>query len=99
MKDYFKKTGSIFVTHYQGLTVKQIDEFSTSCKNPGSVSEMLFTVNRPSDVFSSHRQLRTPGSFSDLSALKSPSIVNSIKSPSPNLSSKLLKLPSASISP
>ena len=26
MKDFFKKTSSVFVTHYQGLTVKQIDE-------------------------------------------------------------------------
>ena len=25
MKDFFKKNSSVFVTHYQGLTVKQID--------------------------------------------------------------------------
>ena len=26
MKGFFKKTSSVFVTHYQGLTVKQIDK-------------------------------------------------------------------------
>ena len=26
MKDFFSKTSSIFITHYQGLSVKQIDE-------------------------------------------------------------------------
>ena len=25
MKNFFNKTSSVFVTHYQGLTVKQID--------------------------------------------------------------------------
>ena len=29
MKGFFTKTNSIFVTHYQGLTVKQIDELKT----------------------------------------------------------------------
>ena len=26
MKDFFSKSNSILVTHYQGLTVKQIDQ-------------------------------------------------------------------------
>ena len=26
MKSFFTKTNSIFITHYQGLNVKQIDE-------------------------------------------------------------------------
>ena len=32
MKDFFNKKSSIFVTHYQGLTVKHIDELRTEIK-------------------------------------------------------------------
>ena len=42
MKDYFKKTGSIFVTHYQGLTVKQIDELRAEMRKHG----ILFKITK-----------------------------------------------------
>ena len=42
MKDYFKKTGSIFVTHYQGLTVKQIDELRSEMRKHG----ILFKITK-----------------------------------------------------
>ena len=32
MKDFFAKTSSIFITHYQGLTVKQIDELRSEMR-------------------------------------------------------------------
>ena len=35
MKDFFTKTGSVFVTHYQGLTVKQIDELRSEMRKHG----------------------------------------------------------------
>ena len=59
---------------YRVKLIKEIDEFSTSCKNAGSVFEMLFTANNPSPVFSSQRQLRTPESCSAFLVGKSPSI-------------------------
>ena len=31
MKEFFNKTSSVFVTHYQGLTVKQIDKLREEC--------------------------------------------------------------------
>ena len=42
MKDYFKKTNSIFVTHYQGLTVKQIDELRSEMRKHG----ILFKITK-----------------------------------------------------
>ena len=33
MKEFFKKTSSVFVTHYQGLTVKQIDKLRKKWEN------------------------------------------------------------------
>ena len=42
MKDYFKKTGSIFVTNYQGLTVKQIDELRSEMRKHG----ILFKITK-----------------------------------------------------
>ena len=42
MKDYFKKTGSIFITHYQGLTVKQIDELRSEMRKHG----ILFKITK-----------------------------------------------------
>ena len=35
MKDFFQKSKSIFVTHYQGLTVKQIDELRSEMRKHG----------------------------------------------------------------
>ena len=35
MNSFFKKTSSIFVTHYQGLTVKQIDELRSEMRKHG----------------------------------------------------------------
>ena len=32
MKSFFNKTSSVFVTHYQGLSVKQIDELGSRIK-------------------------------------------------------------------
>ena len=42
MKDYFKKTGSIFVTHYQGLTVKEIDSLRLEMRKHG----ILFKITK-----------------------------------------------------
>ena len=33
MKSFFTKKSSVFITHYQGLTVKQIDELRTEMMN------------------------------------------------------------------
>jgi large subunit ribosomal protein L10 len=35
MKNFFNKTNSVFVTHYQGLTVKQIDELRSEMRKHG----------------------------------------------------------------
>ena len=35
MKGFFNKTSSVFVTHYQGLTVKQIDELRAEMRKHG----------------------------------------------------------------
>ena len=35
MKGFFTKTNSIFVTHYQGLSVKQIDELRSEMRKHG----------------------------------------------------------------
>ena len=35
MKSFFSKTSSVFVTHYQGLTVKQIDELRSEMRKHG----------------------------------------------------------------
>ena len=42
MKNFFKKTSSIFVTHYQGLTVKQIDELRSEMRKHG----ILFKITK-----------------------------------------------------
>ena len=42
MKEYFGKTSSIFVTHYQGLTVKQIDELRSEMRKYG----ILFKITK-----------------------------------------------------
>ena len=42
MKDIFKKTSSVFVTHYQGLTVKQIDGLREEMRKHG----ILFKVTK-----------------------------------------------------
>ena len=42
MKEFFKKTSSILVTHYQGLSVKQIDELKTELRKHG----VLFKVTK-----------------------------------------------------
>ena len=42
MKSFFSKTNSIFVTHYQGLTVKQIDELKTEMRKHG----VLFKITK-----------------------------------------------------
>ena len=35
MKNFFSKNSSVFVTHYQGLTVKQIDELKSEMRKHG----------------------------------------------------------------
>ena len=42
MKDFFKKTTSVFVTHYQGLSVKQIDELRSEMRKHG----ILFKITK-----------------------------------------------------
>ena len=42
MKDFFKKTSSIYVTHYQGLSVKQIDELRAEMRKNG----ILFKITK-----------------------------------------------------
>ena len=42
MKDFFNKNSSVFVTHYQGLTVKQIDELKKEMRKHG----VLFKVTK-----------------------------------------------------
>ena len=42
MKSYFSKTSSVLVTHYQGLTVKQIDELKSEMRKHG----ILFKVTK-----------------------------------------------------
>ena len=42
MKKFFNKTSSVFVTHYQGLTVKQIDELRAEMRKHG----ILFKITK-----------------------------------------------------
>ena len=42
MKNFFNKTSSVFVTHYQGLTVKQIDELRSEMRKHG----ILFKITK-----------------------------------------------------
>jgi len=42
MKSFFAKTSSVFVTHYQGLTVKQIDELRSEMRKHG----ILFRITK-----------------------------------------------------
>ena len=42
MKSFFSKTSSVFVTHYQGLTVKQIDELRAEMRKHG----VLFKITK-----------------------------------------------------
>ncbi len=42
MKDFFKKTSSVLVTHYQGLSVKQIDELRAEMRKHG----ILFRITK-----------------------------------------------------
>ena len=42
MRDFFKKTSSVFVTHYQGLTVKQIDKLREEMRKHG----ILFKITK-----------------------------------------------------
>jgi len=44
MKNFFEKTSSIFVTHYQGLTVKEIDKLKTEMRKHGIMFKI--TKNR-----------------------------------------------------
>ena len=44
MKDFFSKTNSVFVTHYQGLTVNQIDELRSEMRKHGIMFKI--TKNR-----------------------------------------------------
>ena len=44
MKDFFSKSSSVFVTHYQGLTVKQIDELKNEMRKHGIMFKI--TKNR-----------------------------------------------------
>lgn len=42
MKSFFSKTSSVFITHYQGLTVKQIDELRSEMRKHG----ILFKITK-----------------------------------------------------
>ena len=42
MKNFFSKTSSVFVTHYQGLTVNQIDELRSEMRKHG----ILFKITK-----------------------------------------------------
>ena len=42
MKNFFKKNSSVFVTHYQGLSVKQIDELRSEMRKHG----ILFKITK-----------------------------------------------------
>jgi large subunit ribosomal protein L10 len=42
MKNYFSKTSSAFITHYQGLTVKEIDKLKSEMRNSG----ILFKITK-----------------------------------------------------
>ena len=42
MKNFFNKNSSVFVTHYQGLTVKQIDELKKEMRKHG----VLFKITK-----------------------------------------------------
>ena len=42
MKDFYNKTSSVFVTHYQGLTVKQIDNLRSEMRKHG----ILFKITK-----------------------------------------------------
>ena len=42
MKEFFKTTNSVLVTHYQGLTVKQIDELRSEMRKHG----ILFKITK-----------------------------------------------------
>ena len=42
MKSFFKKTSSVYVTHYQGLTVKQIDKLREEMRKHG----ILFKITK-----------------------------------------------------
>ena len=42
MKGVFSKTSSVFITHYQGLTVKQIDELRSEMRKHG----ILFKITK-----------------------------------------------------
>ena len=42
MKDFFKKTSSVFITHYQGLSVKQIDQLRSEMRKHG----ILFKITK-----------------------------------------------------
>ena len=44
MKNFFSKTSSVLVTHYQGLTVKQIDELRSEMRKHGIMFKI--TKNR-----------------------------------------------------
>ena len=44
MKVFFKKTSSVFITHYQGLSVKQIDELRSEMRKHGII--FIITKNR-----------------------------------------------------
>ena len=44
MKNFFNKTSSIFVTHYQGLSVKQIDQLKSEMRKHGIMFKI--TKNR-----------------------------------------------------
>ena len=42
MKVFFQKTSSVLITHYQGLTVKQIDELRSEMRKHG----ILFKITK-----------------------------------------------------
>ena len=42
MKDFFNKTSSVFITHYQGLSVKQIDSLRMEMRKHG----ILFKITK-----------------------------------------------------
>ena len=49
MKNFFTKNSSVFVTHYQGLTVKDVEKLKSEMRNNGimfnQLSSYMFVPN------------------------------------------------------
>ena len=91
MRGFFKKTSSVFITHYQGLTVKQIDSLRDEMRKHGVLFKI--TKNRITKLAlegSKFRKLEnlftgpTAGAFSD-DAIRSAKILTKFAKANSNL--------------